>query len=462
MIEPDEVRKAAAAAIADLSGERPLLVADLAAEGLVRWDLHRDAADTPRGRSRPVIPWDELATDDALLRAVRTPRPTGLLLVNTFPEGARGAAALDALRAAHPHAVAVSSDVRLGELLRDVIAHTPLTRWYDLVTLNPTPEGRLGLGTRQLFPVGARRGDSNPLAVDVEVADEHGTVLAVVASGKERRYSLVKKDAVRLAPGRYTLDAELRGPGRVRFRLPDADAAVVPDEREWEALVASVPDRMPPRVTAAHLVVAVEQGDGDERDADRLARAEQVVASAADDLRDRLRVSVLTYGPHAFERRAPDEPVAVRIWEGGAARALEALDAAAHSDPPPRGYPRAAALECALTEVARRLGPPGRDVRTAVLALGARPPFPPRVHPSEILPCPARNDWARALGTLRTYPGIAFGAIHDRPEEADDVWRQLGRDAPAPLAAVDARRLAASLGLAPAAAQRLPFPIGTP
>ncbi|POM27175.1 hypothetical protein BTM25_15860 [Actinomadura rubteroloni] len=464
MSEPDEVRKAAAGAVADLTERNALLVADLAAEGLVLWDLRRDAAGTPRGRSRPVLPWDELLNGPvpparALERAVQTDGPARLLLVNTFPDGPHNTAALDALRRAHPDATALTCDLRLGELLAEVVADAPLNRWYDLVTLQRQDDGRLELACRLLFPMGARRGERAPVAVECEAADERGTVFAVVSSAQERRYALVTRRTMRVPPGRYTVTAELGGPGRVRFHgLP---AEPVADDRTWADLIKAIPAKLPPPVTAAHLVCAVEVSGPPERVAERLARAGQTVAHAAGELRDRLRVSLLAYGPHAFERRAADAPVEIRLWAGTADEALDELERLTGTTR--TGYPRAAALECVLAEVAARLGPPEPGARTALLAIGGRPAFPPRVHPSEILPCPVRHDWAAAVDVLADRPGTALGAIHDRPGHASDVWLRLSDGAPADLAAVDVQRLGASLGLAPAAAQRLPFPLaGSP
>ena len=94
-----------------------------------------------------------------------------------------------------------------------------------------------------------------------------------------------------------------------------------------------------------------------------------------------------------------------------------------------------------------------------VVTVGARPPFPPRVDPAtEIIPCPAGNDWRRALHQLMDHPGIAFGAISDRDPDGG-IWTRLGTDAFAPTSAFDARRFTAKLGLL---SPNIPFPLAGP
>ena len=143
-------------------------------------------------------------------------------------------------------------------------------------------------------------------------------------------------------------------------------------------------------------------------------------------------------------------------WAQSGAEALEQLWRL-EGHPADVGYPRAAQIECVLTEIAERLT--GQEGRPVLVTVGSRPPFPPRVDPlTEIIPCPNRNDWRRALYLLMDHPGIAFGAISDRDPDGG-VWTSLGTDAFAPVSAFDTRRFAAKLGLL---SVNIPFPLVGP
>ncbi|QFG24586.1 hypothetical protein [Actinomadura sp. WMMB 499] len=459
MADPgEELQKSLTKLIRGLSGHHRLIVVEAAADGINAYQISRDANGVPAGRFWHRT-WEDLSADgapvkDRVVAAARLDPAAATLLACTFPDGAEPAQAVAWLQAAVPDAqTCVAPGAAIGELLRRAIDAEPLTRLYELVTLTADPGGRLRFTGRVLFPVGSRRHDTVPLDLRFLPTGELGAALAVV-SWSDRRFRLVSVQRANVPPGRYEVVAELARPGRVRFHgLPDEP---VRDDRTWDELVASVPDRLPPAPPDVHLVCAVETAGPPERVAARLDRAGQVVRAAAAGGAG-LTVSLVGYGPHAFVRRPPPavRVIAERRSPEDVQRALDALRDREPGDP---GYPRAAAVECALAEVERLLTA-ADPARPALLLIGDRPPHPAAVSPSEVLPCPAAADWERALGNLRRRPGFACGAVTDRPaRRAAPFWTRLAGDALAGQDAVDVPRLGARLGLGPAEPRHVPFP----
>ena len=58
---------------------------------------------------------------------------------------------------------------------------------------------------------------------------------------------------------------------------------------------------------------------------ERLERIEQLVQLVADGAKDRLAVSLISYGPHSVDRGGPEVPLRVLTWAGGSDAALAAL-----------------------------------------------------------------------------------------------------------------------------------------
>jgi hypothetical protein len=335
-----------------------------------------------------------------------------------------------------------------------MIVDDVLTQWYELVVLRRTRSGRLVLEGCQLFPPSAQRGDRQPFTIRCEPGGEDGTVFAVVTCEPPRDFSLVSVESASLAPGSYDLTAELMRPGLVRFHgLPSELRA---DHRSWAELMASIPARID-LYQPAHLVFAVEVSGTAEQVQERLFRIEQLIRLVA-SAQDQTRFSLLSYGPHSFDRRVPEEPVRTMTWASASDEALAALEDLTNREATDTSYGRAAQLECALTKVATRITE--RHGRPVVVTVGSRPAFPHRLDPvSEILPCPHRNNWRRALQQIGTRRGISFGAIHDAGPNDEEFWHRLGGDAIAHLKAVNIRRFAASLGLLSLTVQPVPFPI---
>ncbi|MFV2171652.1 hypothetical protein [Actinomadura sp. LOL_011] len=460
MADPgEELQKSLTKSIRALSGHHRLIVVEAAADGINAYRVSRDATGVPAGRFWHRT-WEDLSADgapskDLVVRAARLDPDAATLLACTFPDGAEPAQAIAWLQAAVPDAQThMAPGAAIGEMLRAVIADEPLTQLYELVTLAADPTGRLRFTGRVLFPVGSRRHDTVPLDLRFHPTDDLGTALAVV-SWSDRRFRLVSVQRATVPPGRYEAIAELDRPGRVRFHgLPDDP---VRDDRTWDELVAAVPERLPPAPPDVHLVCAIETAGPPEQVAARLDRGGQFVRAAAAGGGRGPTVSLVAYGPHAFVRRPPPavKVIADRRSPEDAQRVLDALRDREPGDP---GYPRAAAVECALAEVERLLTA-ADTARPALLVIGDRPPHPASVHPSEVLPCPAAADWERALRGLQRRPGFVCGAVTDRPaRRADPFWTHLAGDALAGQDAVDVPGLGARLGLGPAEPRHVPFP----
>jgi hypothetical protein len=444
----DTLSKALADGVAALDEHDALTIAELTTAGIVVWEARRNMTGTPRCRHWPAVPWssvyndDGILAEDALRRVIRAGSGARMVFVCSSLDGPYATDALGWLRYAYPAAPAFQCTAPLDDLLRRAIADVPLTQRYELVVLRRARSGELVLTGCQLFSPGAQRGDRRSFTIRCEPSDENGTVFAVVTAEPEYRFQLVSLQSAKLTPDRYHLTAELRRPGLVRFHgLP---AGLRTDYRSWPELVAAVPERLDP-AEPAHLICVVEVSGASDQALERLERIGQLVGCAADDAKDRLAVSLISYGPHSVDRGGPEVPLKVWTWADSSDAALSALGQLRDRGPAELGYPRAAQLECVLTEVADRLT--GREGRPFLVAVGSRPAFPKRVDPaSEIIPCPRGRDWRRALHRLREHPGIAFGAIHDHGME-EEIWSQLSHDASTRVDAVDMQGFAADLGL---------------
>ncbi|POM27152.1 hypothetical protein BTM25_15630 [Actinomadura rubteroloni] len=464
-------------------GDTPLTLFELGGTGLAAHGVRRDAAGTPRhaiessrwdGSVRTVWPPGWSPGDGAFVLGT-TGAPPDLLTALTDTALGRADPPRD-LGAVGLRAV-IAPRVSVASTVREAIAASAITQRYALVVLRRHPEtGELELDQLPLFEPGARRGDITGRTVRCEPGGPRGVVFAVVAV-RDRSPRLLHKDAAFLPPGRHTVTALLRRPGRVGFSTQDGPLNPAPDDRSWRELVASVPRSFNPPPGPVHLVCAVEVSGPADTVAARLEAVRDVVTALAEALQGRALVSVVAYGRHTFDRWRRDErPVSVPAWSVPPAEALRAL-ARVRRDAGDAGDRSAAMAEDMLRTVARRVTPgPGRS---ALLVVGASPPHPPRTDVrSQILPCPERIDWRRELGELSAR-GMRLGAIGDAPAQfaaeriplvanpgppetgaktyATDVWRTLSPDAQTWLGAVDARRVVAELGLLPA--DLLPFPL---
>ena len=437
---------------------RALTIAEFGTAGVVIWEVCRAWNGTLHASYWPAEPYpfaDDALSDHEIDRIVQADAASRLLLVRGSPD-MPGAAAFERLCSAHPQAPAFRLAVPLSGVLRQVIEDAPLTQWYELVTLLRTSSGELDLAGHLLFTPGAQHGEIKELRIRCEPSDDNGTVFAVVAAQKVGRFQLVSVESAVLEPGSYRVTAELRRPGVVRFHgLP---AELRADQRPWREIIATVPATLD-RPQHVHLICAVETSGSDNQVVERLSRVEQLIRHASAGTEDLLRISLISYGPHSFDRDTRDEPPAVLAWVANGDEALSILSGLQRRGAAPEGYPFAAQLECVLTQVADRLG--DGSGKSVLVTVGSRPPFPPRVDPrTGILPCPHWRSWEGALQRLRSYP-VAFGAIHDHSPPRG-IWAQLGREAFALVDAVGMESFAARLGLPGSAVVCVPFPLIEP
>lgn len=470
----EQLRQTLAGAVAALTGNRRLVVVEIAVDRVITCEVRRDEDGTPRGRGWSTAwtdlgmehGWDETdatKAEQAVLQAAEAHSPSDVILTCSLPDSSRSDQAFEWLRAARPDAPAFRVDVGIARLLEEVISDDPLRQPYDLVVLRADPRtGRLTLGGRQLFPSGARRGDRAEVTVRCAPSDERGTVFAVV-TWQGREPQPVSIHAAKIPPGLYTVTALLERPGRVTFTNL---GGLVKDPRGWDELVASVPARVAPPARQAHLICAVEICGADAKVDERLSRIRQMITTLSGESTDRLQVSLIAYGAHSFDRKVRDERVELTDWRVSPGRVLDSLRRLEERGAVGQGYPyhpHAAQLEDMLAEVARRLdlGDSGPTSQlTVLLTVGDRAPHPPREHRSGILPCPNRHDWEPVLRRLEQRQGMSFGAICDQPAgRAHAIWRRLGAGASAHLDALDIRGLGADLGLAPPRGTPIPLPL---
>jgi hypothetical protein len=363
---------------------------------------------------------------------------------------------------AHGRASAFRFTGPLDEMLRRVIAAEPLTQWYELVTLRRTQSGRLILTGTQLFPPGTRRGERQSMTVRCEPSGEDGTVFAVVATESVDQVRLVSLDSVNLAPGTYNLTAVLRRPGLVRFEgLP---AKLREDHRSWLEIVAGVPEQFD-LSQPAHLICVVEVSGTGQQVSQRIELADQLIKHVTAGTEGRLKISLISYGPHAVGRSFAEEPIRVLTWAQDRTSALHEVNRMRDRGAAPIGYSRAAQLECVLARVIEELDRRDEDDgRPVLVTIGSRPAFPHRLDAAtEIIPCPERNDWRRSLRQLQEgYPGIAFGAISDHRLD-QEIWPHLasGAFAPMNISIFDVQDFAERLGLL-SKVEYIPLPLIEP
>jgi len=441
-----------------------LMIAELDAAGVIRWEVWRDECGTPRARKWPTQTWPDLCdaeapspgtlSADALSRVTRPPDGCGMLLVCTAPEDPYAG---QALAQTSPDVQSFRCAIPLADALRVALAEDPLKQRYELVALDVAADDRLELGTIGLFSQKARRGDRESLRVRCAPSgDDEETVFAVVACEVPLEYRLLSIQSALLPRGVHRLTAELVRPGVVRFL--GLSSPPRKDNRSWAELMAGIPERLD-RLGPAHLIVAIETSGTSEHVRERIDRADQLIRNLARHRDAPLRCSLLSYGPHAVHRNDPEVPVTILAWVESSEAVLAELAELSGQEPAPVGYWRAAQLECLLTQLARRLS--DDDGRPVLVSIGSRPAFPhEQGRESGIVPCPSRHDWRRALMQLREHPGIAFGAIRDHGTD-EEIWSHLGGSAFS-RRTFEWRRFAVDLGLLRETAQSIQFPLIEP
>ena len=439
--------------------------AEFTAQGVTVWTVSRDDKGTPE-RPRYTELTDVPEADPAALADFYTERMApqlGRLVLAVHSPSDYPADLLTLLLDRYQMPV-YECQAPLRDHLRSAITVSPLRVGYELVVLRQTRDGRLAMDLRPLFPQDACSGYStDEFTVQCPPTDDHGTIFAVMirehgagTTPASPRLRPIEIQSAKVSPGEYSISAHLVRPGHVAFHgLP---VQLRPEARTWQEIVRTVPERLPPP-RPAHLVCMLEVS-GPEHLEHRIERLEELI-SAAEASGLLLRVSVVTYGPHAVERRALEEPATVVAWAARSDHAIRKLSALKSRATAKNEYPRAAQVECALRAVAGMFTSknPGKDGRAVLVTAGARPPHPDRVDiQTEIIPCPYRVSWQKIFSSLcGTLPGLRFGALCD-PGAVGSVWTFLGRDAIEEVEVVDVAGFAAKLGLL-GAVPSVPFPL---
>jgi len=460
----DDLARALRDEVAELVRGASLDIIEFGSSDVIAWQVRQDRNGIPRAWYWPLEAASLTAGrdlgDDAKLSEIINGRGCLICVINSM-DGS-DARLLDEVEAKRPDMRTFRTNVPVSSLLRQAIRHAPLTHRYELVVLRRGSTGRPMLDGHELFAASTLCPKQTDIRIRCEPGEGNSTVLAVVATQGARNFQLVSAQAADIDPGVYDLTAELVRPGFVRFHgLPTSLRA---EQRDWPDLVAQIPRNLA-EVKPAHLICAIEISGDSEQIANRTDRVRQLLKQT-DEVGGRLRVSLITYGSHTFDRRVPDEPATVIRWEASRQAVISVLDGLGTLDPVPQAYPKAAQLECVLALLTKRLAVDSRprSERVVLVTAGVRPAFPPRVDPrTTILPCPHRNDWRRDQKLLkRTYPEIAFGAIYDDavyPQDVEgEVWRELGANALVSGKYVNSRAFAADLKLR-MSAEGLPFPL---
>jgi hypothetical protein len=453
------VLDALATELEGLENDSTFKVVEFAASEVTVWTISRDAwgTPTPRFTALPDVPAAD-PTDfyyDQLL-----PLLGGRLLLVSLTTLSYPRDVVQLVR--DEHNVPVHNCLTsVKEHIRTVITASPLRTFYELVVLRQEAAGQLALDLHPLFPPDAHSGYATDLRIQCAPTDEHGTVFAVVtrqpaANGiptAPPRPHPIEIQSVVVAPGTYDVRAVLARPGHVNFQgLP---VKLAPDPRRLQDIVRTVPRQL--RASdAPHLVCMLELSGGPQSLAERIERLESLIDTAAAGGRP-LKVSLVTYGPHAVERNVTEVPATTLAWATTSTLAVLKLREVKGHQAHEKEYGRAAQVECALREVIGRLTV--RDGNPVLVTVGSRPPHPPKVDlATEIIPCHGKVRWQDELGRLRTgVPELRFGALYGKGA-VGDIWRELGRDAHAEVDVVDMPTFAAQLGLrGPVPA--VPFPI---
>ena len=452
----DVVRHALDVAIERLLAGQSFHVVEFSGEGVVIWEITRDRNGTPHAESWPpffVDPNDDELPDDLLIRGLADRGP--LVFVHSSP-GPSPERVRKLLREFDPDPCILDCAAGFEDVLRAAIKNSGLTHFYELVLLRKTRSGKLFFHPVKLFAPGYRSGARKRIRVSIPRSDARGTVFVLVTTEGERSFDLMSIESVDLTPGEYDLTAELVRPGRVRFDGLPSSARLRHDHRSWSELRRDVPRKLAVPVPT-HLICLVEVTGTKGQIGKRLDWIRDLI-TWADRSDGELKVSLVTYGAHSFERGVRDEPATERAWAAPGAGILPRLDELERYEPVDDDYRDAAQLECALALVRSKVS--SDDGRPVILTMGSRRPFPPRNDPRlETLPCPRRVDWRQQLAEIaRAHHDLTLGAICDRDVPDMAIWREIGTTAIVTSDVVERYEFAARLGIG-GAATYVPFPL---
>jgi ABC-type multidrug transport system ATPase subunit len=454
-----------AALVDEISGLRPndiLRVFALDATGAAVSQIGRDKHGTPVS-----VPWGALfwSEEDSLIPGLRPPaagkQVSHLVLIHKSgaPPDADNLAAVIRGRGILDTPVSeyyVDTDVDVARAINEAIARCPLTRSYELLTMNGMIFSKFDRHHLPLFPPGAVRGDRRAVRVRCQPSDGNGTVFAVTPSLFSDQVPISYEEfssyedfsaepmlvmSAKVPAEIYDVTAELLGPGAIRFEgLPVTPRT---DPRPWPQIMATLPERID-MAGPVHLIFAVEADAPGPAMSRRLACVGELISATAATGAP-VRVSVVLYGwQSAPGFSAKSEPL-VLVWTADTRQAEDALNgspilltasAGSYCD-----------IEQTLRVIADRLAGDELEGRPVLVTIGLRP---------------TRGDWYTPLDRLLDeHPGITFGAIVDAPAtaESERMWDVLAQTALELADSFSARRFASALGLLTATPTPVPFPL---
>jgi hypothetical protein len=454
--DDDVVRRALAVQVRKLDGDDAFKIIEFGSAGVTVLTVSRDGNGTPRASSAALpTSWIDPEVFYAEGLAPRIADTTRLLIIaSSLTPDPRRDAELRVLRARRADAAFYWCASPVATMLRQAVRDSPITRFYELVLLTEKGTGRrLVVEPHPLFAPGASRGDAETFPVRCVSGGPRGTVFAVVARDVDS-YTEVSVRSVALPPGSYLVTAVLDRPGRVDFEIDGQPLGLKEERRRLDELFAAVP-RQVQRLPPVHLVCLIELSGTPQLVLDRIDRLGELIG-VVDTLDRDLKVSVVSYGPHAFDRFEREGPVYPHAWLANTAQALLVLSELRSQPRPADEYSRAAQLECALATLAQFLD--AQAGRPVLVTAGSRPPHPPRADlGTRIIPCPERRDWRQWVDQLAALPGITFGAFRDQNSRGD-IWERLGYHAMASVTGTNTPAFAAALGLV-GEARPVPFPL---
>ena len=473
--EPEELPESLVAALVDeisrLRANDSLAVIALDATGAASVKITRDRHGTPARSPVGSFPWvgglenedvympgfSALISDD---RVVLIRKPGAPADADALAAVARGRGAQAVPSEAPVSEYYVDSDVDVVRAIDEAIARCPLTRSYELLTINGMVWGKSDRHHLPLFPPGAVRGDRRAVRVKCQPSDDNGTVFAVTPSyfsqGGESAFSpddwhgyesfssepIIVMSA-KVPAGIYDVTAELLAPTAVRFEgLPVEPRE---DPRPWPEILATLPERID-MAGPVHLIFAVEADAPGPVTNRRFACVNEVISATAATGAP-VRVSIVLYGwQSAPGYSARSEPL-VLAWTTDTRQAEDTLNGSPIVLSASHG--KYCDIEETLAVIADRLAGIELEGRPVLVTIGQRP---------------TRGDWYTPVDRLLDeHPGIVFGAIVDDSPAAESrlpwMWKVLGRTTLNQLYGFSGRQFVTDLGLLATTSTPVPFPL---
>lgn len=444
------LRQAIAVILARAVPGKPAAVVDIASVGVTTFEVGCDRLGIPFQRQKSLVSWPELASGAPF------EVPSGELIYVRSSDGPPALAMLTRLKAPRNDApVWVLPGASVTDLFKEVMSDFPTKLDYELLAVSVDEmANRVRLTSTRIFNRGVTRGERATARFRI-LDNGQPTLLAMVARDG-RVPEVLSVSQVRLLPGEHELQAELLGPGKVRFLSP---AGVQPYDGDLKEHIDRVPSALN-SIREAHLICATEISGPAARVASRLYLAERLIKHLHRQFPElgQLQVSAIGYGAHRFEPKSTDDRLIVAPWLGTPLDAIRSLGTFGASE---HGYQEAAQVEDMLAEVASRLSQAQPACRTVLLILGDRPPHS-AAEGATRRPCPHGRDWRTALKQLTVSWNVFIAPIRDDLSALGAAtWANLATTRVLAADSVDFDALWREAGLVKPAISHVPFPVVT-